>query len=115
MNPDSSRHLSLKLNYPNREDYRLAEAAGEKHIEEEFYIHGGKTSYSGMAMGNEAIRELFVLAATVGLENIEVVLCPYDFRDKHRHPDTPISPALQKRYGELEDRLQALGEKMSEK
>ncbi|MBE0535986.1 MAG: hypothetical protein IH624_09985, partial [Phycisphaerae bacterium] len=35
-----------------------------------------------LAMGDEAAEDLFVLAAETGLENVEVVLCPVDFRSR---------------------------------
>jgi len=43
-------------------------------------IHGGSASAGCLAMGDEAAEDLFVLVAETGLENVEVILSPVDFR-----------------------------------
>jgi len=42
----------------------------------DIFIHGNSVSIGCLAMGDEAIEELFVLVATVGLSNVKVILAP---------------------------------------
>lgn len=89
-NPNSSYHLSLKLNYPNRFDLKNAQAEGRTHPGTNIFIHGKAVSIGCLAMGDEAIEELFVLAHDTGLPNIQVLIAPTDPRksklDAQDHP-----------------------------
>lgn len=80
LNPNSLFHLSLWLDYPN--DFDLARAAEDGRSEpgSEIMIHGDTRSRGCLAMGDEAAEDLFVLAASVGIENVTVILTPVDFR-----------------------------------
>ena len=80
LNPNSRYHLSLRINYPNGEDKKHAEAEKRKKLGGDIMIHGKNASIGCLAMGDPASEELFVLAAKTGLANIEVLLCPVDFR-----------------------------------
>ena len=82
LNPNSSYHLSLKLNYPN--DFDLKWAKEESRVEPgtNIFIHGKAVSIGCLAMGDVAIEELFLLAEMVGIENIRVVISPVDPRLK---------------------------------
>ena len=80
LNPNSSYHLSLKLNYPNEFDLKQARLDGRTHLGGDIFIHGKAVSVGCLAMGDEAIEELFVLADRVGKDNISVVIVPQDFR-----------------------------------
>lgn len=110
LNPDSRFHLSMRLNYPNDFDLRMAGADGRDNPGSDIFIHGGKASVGCLAMGDEAIEELFVLVADVGCENVEVILAPYDLCETglpepdHRQPNW--QPEL---YADLLDRMQRLG------
>ena len=81
LNPNSRFHLSLRLNYPNEFDRRQAEREGRTSLGGDIMIHGGRASIGCLAMGDEAIEELFVLAAEAGIGNIAVLVCPADFRE----------------------------------
>jgi len=80
LNPNSSFHLSLRLNYPNKFDLTHAKAEGRNNPGGDIMIHGSSVSIGCLAMGNEPIEEIFVLAAETGIKNIKVILSPVDFR-----------------------------------
>jgi len=80
LNPNSSYHLSMKLNYPNKFDLYHAEMEGRSEPGSNIFIHGKKFSIGCLAMGDDAIEELFVLIYKTGKENVKVIISPYDFR-----------------------------------
>jgi len=87
LNPNSRYHLSMKLDYPNAFDRRHAARDGRAHPGSDIFIHGKAVSVGCLAVGDEAIEELFVLAATIGKGNVTVVIAPFDDRR------TPLLPA----------------------
>lgn len=80
LNPNSHYHLSMKLNYPNEFDLVRAEEEGRTNLGSDIFIHGKHASIGCLAMGDAAIRELFVLTAQVGAQNVKVVIAPHDPR-----------------------------------
>ncbi len=82
LNPNSRFHLSMKLDYPNDYDRMKARQDGRSNLGGDIYIHGKAKSKGCIAMGDAAIEELFVLAARTGIENTQVLIAPYDFRNK---------------------------------
>lgn len=80
LNPNSSFHLSMKLNYPNAFDLKHAAAEGRDSPGSDIFIHGKSVSVGCLAMGDEVIEELFVLAADIGVDSISVVIAPTDPR-----------------------------------
>jgi len=80
LNPNSSFHLSMKLNYPNAFDLYYAEQDGRKNLGSNIHIHGSYFSIGCIAMGDKAIEELFVLSHRVGIDNIKVFIVPTDPR-----------------------------------
>ena len=78
----------MKVNYPNEFDLDHAEYDGRTDLGGDIFIHGKAVSIGCLAMGDEAIEELFVLAAHVGTENIKVIIAPSDPRK------TPLDPFL---------------------
>ena len=80
LNPNSHYHLSIKLNYPNEFDLFHAWQEGRADPGSDIFIHGKAASIGCLAMGDEAIEELFVLTALVGAENVKVVIAPHDPR-----------------------------------
>jgi murein L,D-transpeptidase YafK len=89
LNPNSSYHLSLRVNYPNEDDRERAKAEGRSNLGGDIMIHGRAVSIGCLAMGDEAAEDLFVLAALTGVANIRVILSPVDFRvrDLQQLPD----------------------------
>ncbi|UOA10806.1 L,D-transpeptidase family protein [Methylobacter sp. S3L5C] len=80
LNPNSHYHLSMKINYPNEFDLFHARQEGRVNPGSDIFIHGKAVSIGCLAIGNEAIEELFVLTAQVGAENVKVVIAPHDPR-----------------------------------
>lgn len=80
LNPNSSYHLSLKLNYPNDFDLLQAKKDGRTNPGSDIFIHGKALSVGCLAMGDNAIEELFVLVENVGKQNVKVVIAPFDPR-----------------------------------
>lgn len=80
LNPNSSYHLSMKLDYPNAFDRARAAEDGRANPGSNIFIHGKAQSVGCLAMGDPAIEELFVLAADVGIDRVHVVIAPRDPR-----------------------------------
>lgn len=80
LNPNSRYHVSLRVDYPNAFDRRMAEKDGRKNLGGDIMIHGKAVSNGCMAVGDAAAEELFVIASRVGLSNVKVVIAPTDFR-----------------------------------
>ncbi|TGO01945.1 hypothetical protein PN36_33975 [Candidatus Thiomargarita nelsonii] len=76
LNPNSNFHLSMQIDYPNDYDRRQAAKEQRTNLGGDIFIHGNSVSIGCLAMGDEAIEELFVLVATVGLSNVKVILAP---------------------------------------
>jgi L,D-transpeptidase catalytic domain len=80
LNPNSHYHLSMKLNYPNEFDVFHAELDGRTDLGSDIFIHGKDASIGCLAVGDAAIRELFIITAQVGVQNVKVVITPHDPR-----------------------------------
>lgn len=78
LNPNSRFHLSMKIDYPNAFDRKMAEREGRDRPGSDIFIHGGSESVGCLAMGDNAAQELFVLIADVGTDRSRVLLCPSD-------------------------------------
>ena len=64
-NPESSYHLSLRINYPNQRDRA---ASPRKHgLGGDIFIHGGCKSDGCIAINDQAIQELYWIAVIAGL------------------------------------------------
>jgi hypothetical protein len=79
LNPNSRFHLSLKVNYPNENDERMAQADRRTRLGGDIFIHGGFVSIGCLAIGDPAIEEVFVTAAK-SKSRIAVLITPRDFR-----------------------------------
>ncbi|MBF0183753.1 MAG: L,D-transpeptidase family protein [Magnetococcales bacterium] len=90
LNAKSEFHLSMQLDYPNEFDRRKASEEARSHLGGEIFIHGGTSSVGCIAMGDEAIEELFIMTMTAEGGPAEVIVAPYDFR---RQP-APSHPSL---------------------
>ncbi len=93
LNPNSSYHLSLRINYPDAFDREQAAREGRANLGGDIMIHGGAVSVGCLAMGDDAAEDLFVLAADTGLTNITVILSPVDFRKHRSVPEFGAVPA----------------------
>jgi murein L,D-transpeptidase YafK len=97
LNPNSSYHLSLKLDYPNAFDRERARRDGRTDLGGDIFVHGRAVSIGCVALGDPAIEELFVLAADVGTARVKAVIAPRDLRvPSARDPEiaSPWAPEL---------------------
>jgi murein L,D-transpeptidase YafK len=80
LNPNSRFHLSVRLDYPNDFDRRMAKLDGRTQLGGDIMIHGNSVSIGCLAMGDDAAEEVFVLSALAGREHVKVIISPTDFR-----------------------------------
>jgi TPR repeat protein len=80
LNPNSSYHLSLRLDYPNAFDRARAADDGRARLGGDIMIHGGAVSDGCLPIGDAAIEEIFALVERVGTENVPVIVSPVDLR-----------------------------------
>ena len=110
LNPNSRFHLSLRVNYPNEEDILHAREEGRplETLGGDIMIHGGSGSTGCLAMGDAAVEELFVLAARTGLDAIQLLIVPRDFRTNRTGPELPATAPVWtlSRYAALRDALE---------
>lgn len=93
LNPNSLFHLSLRVNYPNKFDREKARVDGRQELGSDIMIHGSSVSAGCLAIGDQAIEDLFVLATETGIENIKLLLSPIDFRNGNLSAQLPTMPA----------------------
>lgn len=102
LNPNSAYHVSLRVNYPNAFDRQMAAKDGRKELGGDIMIHGKNLSAGCLAMGDEAVEELFVLAAQMGPANVKLIISPTDFRHAGISAQAPGQPQwLPKLYAEI--------------
>lgn len=107
LNPNSRFHLSIRLDYPNEFDKRMARQDGRTRLGSDIMIHGSSASIGCLAMGDDAAEDLFVLAGLVSKERVQVLISPTDFRLDHRAVP-PDNPAWVKTlYGDLQSALES--------
>jgi murein L,D-transpeptidase YafK len=80
LHPNSDLHLSMKVNYPNAFDRRQAASDGRTRLGGDIFIHGRAVSIGCIAIGDDAIEELFVLVARAGVKRTRVLIAPRDLR-----------------------------------
>lgn len=109
LNPNSAFHLSMKLNYPNIYDRIQAQREGRTNLGGDIYIHGAAVSRGCLAVGDNAIEELFVLTAMVGMDKVSVMIAPKDFREKPEIKElNPNAPAwVTELHGGLAENMKA--------
>lgn len=90
LNPNSTFHLSLRVNYPNEFDKKMGDIDGRIRLGSDIMIHGRNVSIGCIAIGNEAVEELFVLAAQSNWQKWELVLAPHDLRKQPRKAQTNL-------------------------
>ena len=80
LNPFSSMHLSMMINYPNNFDRLQASKDGRRQLGGNIFLHGKSLSVGCLAVGNKAIDQLFLLVRRVGLSNVRMIIAPNDLR-----------------------------------
>jgi len=82
LNPNSSYHLSMKLNYPNAFDKSMAQAEKRVNLGSDIMIHGKDKTIGCIPIGDPNIEELYLLVEKVGIKNVQVIVSPVDFRTR---------------------------------
>jgi hypothetical protein len=108
LNPNSHYHLSMKINYPNEFDQFYASKEGRTNPGSDIFIHGRAESIGCLAMGDEAIEELFVLTAHVGIDNVKVVIAPNDPRVYSLDADAKLPAWTKELYAMISREIDAL-------
>jgi hypothetical protein len=80
LNPSSSYHLSMLVNYPSEADLAQAQRDHRTNLGGDIFIHGKNVSIGCVAIGDPGIEELFTLAADTGIARMKVILAPNDLR-----------------------------------
>jgi murein L,D-transpeptidase YafK len=89
LNPNSSYHLSLKIDYPNTFDKKMAKKEGRTNLGGDIFFHGRAATVGCIPIGDKAIEELFFLVQDVGMEHVQVIIAPVDFRNSVEKPEIP--------------------------
>ena len=76
VNPDSDYHLSLRVSYPNDEDRRRSAALGISDLGGDIYIHGKDASIGCIAIGDDAIEQVFYVVNRVDALTVPVLIVP---------------------------------------
>jgi murein L,D-transpeptidase YafK len=76
LNPKSSFHLSIRIEYPNAFDKKMGANDGRDDLGGDIYIHGGSSTIGCIPIGNDNIEELFYLVKTTGVRNTDIVIMP---------------------------------------
>jgi len=106
LNPNSICHVALRVGYPNGFDRAQAAKEGRTDLGGDIMIHGGDVSIGCLAMGDEVVEDLFVLAADTGLSNLTLIIAPVDFRKGKVPPKEAKLPAWSETlYSEIKTQL----------
>lgn len=90
LNPNSDLHLSLQVNYPNDFDKKNAQQEGRTQLGGEIFVHGKAMSLGCVAIGDDAIEEVFYMCSKIGVKNAVFLSMPHDFRQKAIIPQDKI-------------------------
>lgn len=87
LNPNSSYHLSIKIDYPNEFDREKGRRDGREQLGYDIFLHGKSVTIGCIPIGDDAIEELFTIVAQADIGKVEVIIAPWDFR---RREDAPV-------------------------
>jgi murein L,D-transpeptidase YafK len=107
LNPQSRFHLSVGINYPNKNDLQRAKASGINQPGNHIYIHGNRYTIGCVPVGDSNIEEIFYATYKAGVQRTQVVIAP------HRPPIPDLSTMgldpkdalLAQKYDELREKL----------
>jgi len=71
---------TIRLDYPNAFDRRMARFDGRTNLGGDIMIHGSVVSIGCIAIGDLAAEDVFVMSALAGIGNVRVIVAPADFR-----------------------------------
>ena len=87
----SNYHLALKVSYPNASDRARSDA---RHPGGLIYLHGGCASIGCIAIENEPVEEVYLLALDAKVRSIPFHIFPFRMTAKalEAHADSPNAP-----------------------
>jgi len=106
LNPNSKFHLSMRVNYPNAFDKKMAHLEKRTNLGGDIMIHGSNRTIGCVPIGDDAIEELYFLAEKVGIKNIKVILAPVDFRTTKVKIKSDNHPWLKELYANITKEMQ---------
>lgn len=109
LNPNSSYHLSLKIDYPNAFDREKGRADGRERLGYDIFLHGKSVTVGCIPIGDEAIEELFTLVAQISPAKVAVIISPWDFRMRDDEPEVDEISWEGELYGVVRTALQPFG------
>ena len=98
LNPQSRFHLSLRVDYPNREDTTNSRIPRNR-MGGDIYVHGSNVSIGCIAIGDSAIEKVFCLTALADPSDRRIIISPVDFR---RESMNSSDPWLRNLYGRIQ-------------
>lgn len=105
LNPQSQFHLSLRVDYPNREDIANA-VVPQDRMGGDIYVHGNQVSIGCIALGDRAIEKVFCLTALAEPSSRRILIAPMDFR-KHAPLERPEERWLRDLYVRVKTALES--------
>jgi hypothetical protein len=92
LNANSRFHLSIRINYPNEFDRKMAAKDGRTQLGGDIMVHGGASSIGCLAMGDSAAEDLFILTALTKKKAAQILISPTDFRTNldYALPNEPV-------------------------
>ena len=105
LNPNSKFHLSMRVNYPNDFDKRIARIEKRTNLGGDIMIHGNSVTTGCIPIGDNGIEELYFLAEKVGIANIKVILAPVDFREMEVKIKNDKHPWLEGLYADIKEEM----------
>ncbi len=107
LNPNSSYHLSLKINYPNDFDKTKAALEQRSNLGGDIFIHGKAVTIGCIPLGDKGIEEIFLIASKTIDNGIKVIISPLDFRTIDRLPKIDKISWEAELYASIQKELQA--------
>ncbi|MEO0454206.1 MAG: L,D-transpeptidase family protein [Verrucomicrobiota bacterium] len=110
LNPNSSYHLSMKLDYPNEFDKAMGKQDSRERLGYDIFIHGKAVTIGCIPIGDAAIEKLFYMVSKIGRSNVRVILSPYDMRKLERSLDIPHIDWEDQLYDQIKSALSEIQE-----
>lgn len=112
-NPNSKFHLSMRLNYPNGFDKKMAKSDGRDlgKLGGDIMIHGRSGTVGCFPVGDIAVEEIFTICRLAPAQKVKVIVVPHppdaEARAGEGTPATPESACVPAWYPRLLDEIAA--------
>ena len=105
LNPNSKFHLSMRLNYPNEFDKKIAKQEKRTKLGGDIMIHGSNRTIGCIPIGDKNIEQLYFLVKKIGMQNVKVILSPVDFRQMEVKIKNDKHPWLKEHYKNIKKEM----------